>query len=211
MSEPYWKNTLLDRRTLLLEGTLTEKGVAKLIDNLYQLASLESTEPITLFISSNGGSVSPGLALFDALRQVQEGGTKVEGHVLDECMSMALTVLLACDHRTAFPNSQFLYHSVCLDSLPGFVVGEIERNLDSYHERLKRHIDDVIQSQKRMMLMESARCGQTVETLESLCRYGDEQLTIFSDQALQHGFIHDIVSHHPKLLPKMSPPPANPA
>jgi ATP-dependent Clp protease protease subunit len=68
-----------------------------------------SNKPIHVYISSYGGSVYDGFALYDALK---ESGCKVHTYACGKAMSMGLIIFLAGDKRSAGENATFMAHQV---------------------------------------------------------------------------------------------------
>ena len=96
-------------RTIYLFGDITEE-IAHLFNmNFNMLASIDEEQPIQIILSSNGGSVSDGLSIFDTIMQ-----SPVKTHMLvtGKALSMGLIIALAGDVRTAHPNTRFMAHSV---------------------------------------------------------------------------------------------------
>ena len=102
---------LLKERIIFLGGPVTD-GLANVI--IAQLLHLEHEDPkkdIKLYINSPGGSVTAGMAIYDAMQYVKPDVSTV-------CIGMAASmaaVLLAAGKkgkRIALPNSEILLHQV---------------------------------------------------------------------------------------------------
>merc|ERR1712151_141047 len=61
---------LLQDRVLILGGQVNDEMANVLVAQLLYLANKDSTNDITIYINSPGGSVSAGLAIFDAMQFV---------------------------------------------------------------------------------------------------------------------------------------------
>jgi len=86
----------------------------------------QSDEPITLFISSSGGSVPAGISIYDVM---QESTVKIRTICIGYTWSMA-TVLLAGGtqgERYATPNSRIMIHSVWAETSGD--IGVVQRHI----------------------------------------------------------------------------------
>ena len=79
----------------------------------------QSTDPITIRISSPGGNVLDGLALYDFLLGLRKSGIEVRIVVLGMAASMAAILLQAGTVRVIGPNSRILIHEVGGDGIGG--------------------------------------------------------------------------------------------
>ncbi len=64
-----------------------------------EMLSKINLDPITIYISSNGGSVPDGIAIIRAIEKVQSEGVHVIGIVRGHALSMAFLILQACSER----------------------------------------------------------------------------------------------------------------
>ena len=103
-----WSRLLKDRIVFL--GTPVYDEVANLI--VAQLLFLESQDPekdISFYINSPGGSVTAGLAIYDAMQVVRP---QVRTFCIGQCASMGALLLSAGakGKRYALPNSRVMIH-----------------------------------------------------------------------------------------------------
>ena len=100
---------LLNERIVFL-GHEIDDQIADLI--IAQLLHLESEDPekdIQLYINSPGGSVTSGLAIYDAMQYIR---CDVATSCIGQCASMAAVLVAsgAAGKRFALPNSRILIH-----------------------------------------------------------------------------------------------------
>jgi len=100
---------LLNERIVFL-GHEIDDQIADLV--IAQLLHLESEDPekdIQLYINSPGGSVTSGLAIYDAMQYIR---CDVATSCIGQCASMAAVLLAAgaAGKRFALPNSRILIH-----------------------------------------------------------------------------------------------------
>ncbi len=97
-------------RSLYLEqdhdGEIGHETTAKFIKGLHVLERL-SDSAITLYVSSPGGSVVAGQAIYDAIKQ---SPCPVTCYIYGEASSMASVVIQACRWRVASPNTELTLH-----------------------------------------------------------------------------------------------------
>ncbi|MEN9809553.1 MAG: hypothetical protein RLZZ488_1120 [Pseudomonadota bacterium] len=103
-----WSRLLKDRIVFL--GTPVYDEVANLI--VAQLLFLESQDPekdINFYINSPGGSVTAGLAIYDAMQVIRP---QVRTYCIGQCASAAALLLAAGakGKRYALPNSRVMIH-----------------------------------------------------------------------------------------------------
>jgi ATP-dependent Clp protease protease subunit len=105
-------------RRLFLHGDVDEGSIAMLIRGMYLLEAHSSREPISLFVSSYGGSLDDAFALHDVTRTIS---CPVHTVALGKCQSAA-PMLVACGqtgHRFATANTTFMLHDVRLSNIDG--------------------------------------------------------------------------------------------
>lgn len=132
-------------------------------------------------IHCDGGLVSEGLAIYDALRT---SGRNIHCNIEGGCHSMAVCILLAAPYgnRTANPNCRALIHKVYAP-VYGYTTADELRSL----------ADDVQREQDTILSIYEQRTGTDRATLESLMREEKERT---ADELLQYGFISKINSYN---------------
>lgn len=98
----------LDNRIIELTGSVGE-GMSSVILRALVRMNLISREPITLYLSSLGGSVYDGFAIYDLIRA---SPSPVIVYANGKIMSMGVIILLAGDKRYAAKNTRFMMHSL---------------------------------------------------------------------------------------------------
>jgi ATP-dependent Clp endopeptidase proteolytic subunit ClpP len=68
--------------------------------------------PITMYLSSIGGSCDSGLALFSTIQEIRRDGRKVNCHIGGVAMSMGSIIAQACDERTIEPFAAMMIHEM---------------------------------------------------------------------------------------------------
>ncbi len=98
----------LDNRIIELTGSVSE-GMSSVVLRALVRMNLMSHDPITLYLSSLGGSVYDGLAIYDLIRA---SPSPVVVYANGKIMSMGVVILLAGDKRYAAKNTRFMMHSL---------------------------------------------------------------------------------------------------
>jgi ATP-dependent Clp protease protease subunit len=96
---------------------------------------------IQILLSTYGGSVYDGLALYDAIKH---SNTDVDITCFGKIMSMGIIILLASKTRKAYRNTTFMIHEV--SSLTVGKITEMEDSLDEV-KRLNKILFDIIEKE----------------------------------------------------------------
>ena len=92
-------------------GDIETEVVNDIIHSIYEIneedIKKQTAEPIKLIINSAGGEIYSGLALIDV---INTSLTPIYTICHGSAMSMGLIVFAAGHHRTASPNTTFMYH-----------------------------------------------------------------------------------------------------
>jgi ATP-dependent Clp protease protease subunit len=94
-------------KTIKIFGEIDKKMKNRTISNLHLLDQV--TGDVTILLSSEGGNVSDGLAIFDAIRAMKN---RVKIIAYEEVASMASVIFQAADEgcRYMMPNSYLMLH-----------------------------------------------------------------------------------------------------
>lgn len=100
---------LLDFRTVLLCGPVTDDLAREIMAQLLVLDAADQVKPIRVYVNSPGGSVDAGFAIYDMMRFVRAPLYTVCAGL---AASAATVILLgaAKDRRYTLPNTRFLLH-----------------------------------------------------------------------------------------------------
>ena len=98
---------ILRKGEVYLFGEITEVMAGEVVRKLNEYRP----EELTIYVSTNGGILSAGLAIHDALLQVPKTTVITSGM----CASTGTLILLAGKFRTSRPNTQFIVHDAELE------------------------------------------------------------------------------------------------
>jgi ATP-dependent Clp protease, protease subunit len=94
-------------RALAFFGDVNEDRSRLLISQILHLEQLSETEPITIYLNTQGGSLTDGLAIYDTIKQVS---CPVIVVVTGLCASAGLLILAGGDYKVSTENTIFFYH-----------------------------------------------------------------------------------------------------
>ncbi len=102
---------LLKDRIVFLGEEVGDDLANAIIAQFLFLESDDSDKPIQFYINSPGGSVSAGLAIYDAMQLVK---APVYTHAIGQACSMGAFLLAAGQkgHRSALPNARVMIHKL---------------------------------------------------------------------------------------------------
>jgi ATP-dependent Clp protease protease subunit len=167
---------LLKDRIIFL-GTEIDDGVANtVIAQLLFLESQDKTKEIKLYVNSPGGSVTAGLAIYDAMQYVKPDVSTI-------CVGMAASmaaVLLAAgakNKRLALPNSEVMIHQVL-----GGVQGQATD--------IKIHAERILKMKDRLNDILAKHTGQPKNKLE---KDTDRDYFMDPEEALKYGLIDKVI------------------
>ncbi len=103
------ENKLLESRTILVEGPVTDKMYRSVSSRLLYLEHEDPEAEITIIVNSPGGSADSGFGIYDLLRFVK---CPIRSLCAGMCASAAVLIYLGGDKgkRFCLPNSRFLLH-----------------------------------------------------------------------------------------------------
>ncbi|MCI0514468.1 ATP-dependent Clp protease proteolytic subunit [candidate division KSB1 bacterium] len=167
----------LEKRTLFLWGEVDDKLAEEIVKKLIYLDNLK-TEDIYIYINSPGGSVSAGLAIYDAMQNIHS-------HVATICTGLAasmgalLLVAGSRGKRSAWRHSRILIHQP-------MIAGEIIAPASD----IKIHAEEMLKTRD---LLNAILVTHTGQPLEKIQQDTDRDFFMSPDEALVYGMIDHIV------------------
>lgn len=132
---------------------------------------------IRIDLNTPGGSLSDGLALYDAIREAVNAGTPVRTHAVGSSLSMGAVLLQAGSSRTISPNAYLMVHVPSAGQM-----GSLFELEDS--TTLLRDLKD------RVVGILAERSHLSVEEIEAKWQRRDWWLN--ADEALEAGFVDEV-------------------
>lgn len=158
---------------------ITPHTVETLIQALSNLAQ-QNVPNVYLAISTPGGQVTSGMALYNFLRSVPFNLT---AHNIGNVDSIGNAIFLAADKRVACANATFMFHGVGFDQQAG-----------RYEEKpLREMLDGILSDQKRIGDIIIDRTSIKQDEVEGFFREAQTKTAKF---ARQRGIVHDVAEFH---------------
>jgi len=177
-------------------GDFTEERCIEAQEELMVIHhNVKKTVPILIYLSSLGGDVGSGLALFSTVQEIRRTGRRVNCHIQGVAMSMGSILAQACDVRTIEPFAAMMIHE-SWDTLSG-PTSALEDQI-VFHKRW-----EAIQNG-----LYAARSGKPVEYWTERMRRKEVYLT--AREAVSAGLADRMtpVKSYPSKTKKKETPPA---
>lgn len=167
---------LLKERIIFLGGPIMDPVANAIIAQLLFLESEDEKKDIKLYINSPGGSVTAGMAIYDAMQYVKPDVATV---CVGVAASMAAVLLAsgAKDKRFMLPNSEILLHQV----MGGAEGQAIDIEISA------RHIVKIKDSLNRILAKHTGRPLDQVE------KDTDRDFWMNAEEAKKYGLIDEII------------------
>jgi len=170
-------NKLLKERIIFLGSEVRDDNSNAIIAQMLLLAAEEPDKDISLYINSPGGSVTAGMAIYDAMQFVKpDVATFAMG--LAASMGQFLLSAGAKGKRYALPHARVMMHQ------PLGGIGGTASDI-------KIQAELILHMKKQMARLISEHTGQTVETIE---RDSDRDRWFTAPEALEYGLVDRVVS-----------------
>ena len=166
---------LLEDRIIFLSGEIDDATANTVVAQLIYLEAKDPSKDISLYITSPGGSVSAGLAIYDTMNYVKCDVSTI-------CIGMAASMgafLLssgAKGKRYALPNSEIMIHQPL-----GGAQGQASD--------IKIAAEHILKTKAKLNSILSANSGKPVEVIE---RDTDRDNFLSAQEALEYGLIDKV-------------------
>lgn len=142
---------LLGKRCVSISGEINEESAVDFTDKILDL-NLESNEPITVLINSNGGEINSGLLMYDAIV-----GSKAPIRMIcrGKAYSMGAVLFACAKERYMLPNSELMLHQPMLG-------GKVSGNASS----IKSISDSMLETKKKINKLLSKHTKKTEEEID---------------------------------------------
>lgn len=174
--EEFMFNRLLKTRTIMVMGEVDQELAERVISQLLVLDA-ESHDPIRMIITSQGGHVDSGFAIFDIMRYVE---SEVFALGAGWVASIAVPVLFGApkENRLSLPNTRFLIHQ------PSGGVG-------GHAADIRIEAQEIIKLRERLNELIAQETGQPIDRIK---RDSDRNYWMNAKEAKEYGLVARIVS-----------------
>lgn len=168
---------LLRERIIWLEGEVRDDNSNRIVKQLQVLSAEDPEKDITMYINSPGGSVSAGMAIYDAMMLIpNDVATVAMG--LAASMGQFLLCAGAAGKRSATPNTRIMMHQ------PLGGIGGTASDI-------KIQAEQMIMLKKRLAELIAQHSGQSVETIEA---DSDRDRWFAAEEAKAYGLIDHVIT-----------------
>ena len=167
---------LLESRTVMVAGQVDDELAEKVITRLLILDAINH-EPIKVYVSSPGGHVDSGYAIYDIMKFVESPVITIgAGWVA----SIAVPIFFGGDSgkRYSLPNTRFLLHQPS-----GGAGGQASD--------IRIEAQEILKIRKRINEMISKETGKPVE---KVALDSDRNFWMSAEEALEYGIVNKIVA-----------------
>jgi len=166
---------LLQIRTVIVAGQVDESLAEKVVAQLLVLDG-DSHEPIRVIVTSQGGHVDSGYAIYDVLRYIESPViTIAAGWVVN----IGVPILMGAEkkRRYSLPNTRFLLHQPS-----GGAGGQASD--------IRIAAEEILKLKDRLNRLIAEETGKSLESVAEDC---DRDLWMSAEDALEYGIIGKIV------------------
>lgn len=172
------EDDLLRKREIFLTSDVNSESASDLLKQLIYLERVGEGAPITLYISSPGGEVTSGLAVYDYIRMMK---SKVTTVCIGMAASMGAVLFLAGEERKMLPHTKIMIHdpSYGNTSMHGMKPLEIRNKLDS-----------LMKSRKTLAEIIAERSGMTLKQVYAKTK---KDYFLDAEEAVKSGIATEIL------------------
>ncbi len=175
------RERLFKSRTLIISGEVNQKLAASVMAQLLALSS-ESSEPITIFINSQGGHVESGDTIHDMIRFVKPR-VRIVGTGWVASAGALIYVSVPLGDRYCLPHTRFLLHQ------PAGGAGGTASDIDI-------EAREIIKMRERLNQLFAEQTGQTLKRIEDDTR---RNFWLSASEAKDYGLVGSIIQEADEL------------
>jgi len=170
---------LLRERIIMINSPIEEGMAGLIVAQLLFLASENSEREINMYISSPGGSVAAGLAIYDTMRHLS---CPIATTCVGYAASFGTILLMAGDRgrRRALPHARIHIHQPWIQSGIGGQVTDID-----IHARELLHTRDVLNEIIQ---------HHTEQPLERIRRDTERDFFMSAQEAVEYGIVDEVLT-----------------
>jgi ATP-dependent Clp protease protease subunit len=175
------RERLFKSRTLIISGEVNQKLAASVMAQLLALSS-ESSEPVTIFINSQGGHVESGDTIHDMIRFVKPR-VRIVGTGWVASAGALIYVSVPIEDRYCLPHTRFLLHQ------PAGGAGGTASDIDI-------EAREIIKMRERLNQLFAEQTGQTLKRIEDDTR---RNFWLSASEAKDYGLVGSIIQEVDEL------------
>ena len=174
---------LLRDRVILLEGEVHDQMANLIVAQLLYLESENPEKDISLYINSPGGSVTAGMAIYDAMQFIQPDVTTI---VMGQACSMGslLAQAGAKGKRLILPNARHMIHQPSGGARGQATDMEIQ-------------VREILEMKKNLTNI-YVKHNSMGKTYEELAKDMERDFFMSAQQALEYGLVDSVLEKRPR-------------
>jgi ATP-dependent Clp protease protease subunit len=174
---------LLRDRVILLEGEVHDQMANLIVAQLLYLESENPDKDISLYINSPGGSVTAGMAIYDAMQFIQPDVTTI---VMGQACSMGslLAQAGAKGKRMILPNARHMIHQPSGGARGQATDMEIQ-------------VREILEMKKNLTNI-YVKHNSKGKTVDELAKDMERDFFMSAQQALEYGLVDSVLEKRPK-------------
>lgn len=174
---------LLRDRVILLEGEVHDQMANLIVAQLLYLESENPEKDISLYINSPGGSVTAGMAIYDAMQFIQPDVTTI---VMGQACSMGslLAQAGAKGKRMILPNARHMIHQPSGGARGQATDMEIQ-------------VREILEMKKNLTNI-YVKHNSAGKTFEELAKDMERDFFMSAQQALEYGLVDSVLEKRPR-------------
>ena len=173
------KKLFLKERKIFLWDEVTDESAADAVEKLLYLNMQDSKKDITFYISTPGGSISAGMAIYDTMKLIK---APVNVVVTGIAMSMGSILLSAAKkgRRFLFPHGRVMIHQP-------LIMGQMSGTAVDIHiqaqemERMREELNHIL-------------ADASGQPYEKVCKDTDRDFYMTAQEAIDYGLADKIVT-----------------
>lgn len=151
------ESRLMASRRIFIEGEINEEVASQFVKQVMALND-ESTEPIHVFVNSDGGEIVSGMLIYDA---IQSSEAPIRMYCIGKAYSMAAILFTSGRHgRFILPHSKLMLHEPLIPYGVGGKSSSIQSISDSLL-KVKRDMEEVLAKHTGKTVKEISRITKT--------------------------------------------------
>lgn len=169
----------LTNRTIFITSEIDDVLASEVISQLYYLA--KEPKDINIFISSPGGSVIAGMAIYDAIQALKDKLViNIFGYSMVASMAAVLLASGHPGHRFLMPNAKMLLHEPLINSGIGGSCSSITQTAEK-----------IIETKKQICEVLAKHCNKSIEEIEETIAGGIDVI-MNAEESLKYGLVDGI-------------------
>ena len=165
-----------EQRTIYIDGEINAEVASEFVRQILMLNRQDDTKPIKVIITSNGGSVVHGLAMYDAICTSK---APVETFCVGTAYSMGAIIFVAGKKRMLLEHSKLMLHEPLIGEGVGGNASSIKSMSDSL-QNTKEELNSIL----------CKHTGRTKEEMDDATKY-DHYFS--AEEAIEFGLADEIV------------------